>query len=317
MAKCCFVLDPLDRIKPYKDSSVALMVEAEARGLEVYAAEFSDFSIENGAVRVFARRTRTENGIFEQKAAVAPFFRQDAAETLDVDGFGFVFIRKDPPFDRDYLSLTLVLSNCEDRVRIVNAPRGLRDVSEKLVVTRFSDFAPQTLVTYSAEKARAFAAERAGVVLKPSYFGAGAGVMKSAADDPNFARDFEATLATEPRGPVIVQEFLPEISKGDTRVMMIDGVVEGAVGRRPAEGEFRANIAAGGSEVAAELTDRQRAVCAEIGPFLRAHGIFFAGVDFIGDWLIEINVTSPTLIQELRRVTGVDIAKVIWDRLGA
>lgn len=315
MAKTCFVLDPWERIKPYKDSSVALMAEAQARGYEVYTALFSDFSVLDGAPLVSARRTRLSSDILEQKTATAPHIVQDPEESLPVEMFESVFIRKDPPFDSDYFSLTLLLSPLEGRVKFVNSPRGLRDVSEKLVATRFSEFTPATLATYSVEAARAFAAERAGVVLKPSYFGAGAGVLKSAADDPEFAAGFAATLATEPKGPVIVQEFLPEISAGDVRVMLIGGVVEGALGRRPAEGEFRANIAAGGSEAPAELTERQRAICAQIAPFLVENGIFFAGVDFIGDYLIEINVTSPTLIQELRRVASLDMAKLIWERL--
>lgn len=314
--KCCFILDPIEKLKPYKDSSLALMHEAQRRGFEVYAAGFSDASILNGRPELSARRVAMSDGLLSEKTAAAPHYVEHAAEIIPVEAFGAVFIRKDPPFDSDYFSLTLMLdAAAEGATRFVNAPRGLRDVSEKLVATRFAKHAPKTLATYSTERARAFAAAFEGVVLKPSYFGAGEGVEKSAASDPEFDAAFARTLATEPKGPVIVQEFLPEIVDGDCRVMIIAGAVEGAVGRRPADGEFRANIAAGGSEFAVELSPKQSAICAEIGPFLTSRGIFFAGADFIGDRLIEINVTSPTLIHELRRVSGLDMAAVIWNKL--
>ena len=315
MSKCCFVIDPFEKLKPYKDSSVALMFEAQQRGMTVYAAEFGDFAVRNGAVEVMARKTLLTEALFEQKSIAPPYGEQHAPETVPLDDLDYVFIRKDPPFDSDYLSLTLLLSTHKGATTFVNAPRGLRDVSEKLVATRFAEFTPDTLVTYSADQARAFAANYDGVVLKPAYFGAGDGVKKSAASDSDFEAHFMETLHTEPRGPVIVQQFLPDVAQGDTRVMIIDGVVEGALGRMPAEGEFRANIAAGGKEVARDLTARQREVCAAIGPFLMEEGVRFAGVDFIGDYLIEINVTSPALILELKRVAGIDMAAIIWDRL--
>ncbi|MEM9422291.1 MAG: glutathione synthase, partial [Pseudomonadota bacterium] len=162
-----------------------------------------------------------------------------------------------------------------------------------------------------------FAKKHEKVVLKPSYFGAGSGVVLSAADDPDFGGHIQTILDIEPKGPVIAQGFLPEVADGDTRVMMLNGEVMGAVGRRPPEGEFRANIAQGGTEFAPTLSNAQRAIAKEVGAFLVEHGIVYAGLDFIGNHLIEMNVTSPTLVQELRRVGGPDMSKLIWDHLEA
>ena len=315
MQKCAFLLDPLDKLKPYKDSSIALMLEAQERGVEVYAGEFSDLSIEEGRVYLTAPKVTLSAEAARHKKVEPSTYQLSEKQRTPLDEMGAVFTRKDPPFGSDYFSLTQILSAHRGRVAFVNDPAGLREISEKLVATRFPEFTPKTLVTYSLEEARAFAARHGGVVIKPAYFGAGDGVKKSAATDADFADIFQGVLDTEPHGPAILQEFLPEVAKGDTRVMIINGRVEGAVGRQPAEGEFRANIAAGGSEVAAELTERQQEICAVIGPYLTQHGVRFAGADFIGDYLIEINVTSPTLIQELKRVGGPDIAKVIWDGL--
>ena len=315
MKKCCFLLDPLEKLKPYKDSSIALMLEAQNRGIEVYAAAFHALSIEDGRVRVHAQKVALAEDAASHKTVGPETFTLSPFSDAPLEDFGALFIRKDPPFDSDYFSLTLIASTHNAPIVYVNDPRGLREISEKLVATRFPEYTPSTLVTYSLEAAHAFADNHGAVVMKPAYFGAGDGVKRSAVSDADFETIFQEVLDTRPTGPVIVQEFLPEVEKGDTRVMLINGKVEGAVGRKPAEGEFRANIAAGGSEVAAELTPRQREICDAIGPYLVQHGIRFAGVDFIGDYLIEINVTSPTLIQELKRVGGPDIAKVIWDSL--
>lgn len=315
MTSCCFLIDPLATLKPYKDSSIALMFEAQRRGHTVFVAEFSDVSVALGQVRISCRRLTLADDATTRKTVEPDAFGLSERLDTPLDAFGQVFIRKDPPFDPDYFSLTLLLSVNGDQTVFVNDPRGLREISEKIVAARFSQFTPKTLLTYSVETARDFAGAFAAVVLKPAYFGAGDGVAKSAADDADFAQKFDAVAKTEPLGPVIVQEFLPIVAQGDTRVMMIDGEAVGAVGRMPAEGEFRANIAAGGHEFAVELSARQAEICQALRPLLVESGVRFAGVDFIGEHLIEVNVTSPTLIQELKRVSGLDMAALIWDRL--
>jgi len=236
---------------------------------------------------------------------------------MNIEHFDRVFIRKDPPFDSQYLALTYLLDRPGHDGRFINAPRGIREVNEKLFATRYSDWTPQTLVTWSFEEALRFARQYEKVVIKPSYFGSGKGVSLSSHSHPDFASTFATTLALEPVGPVLVQQYLPEGKGGDTRVMLLDGVPLAAVGRRPAPGEFRANIALGGEAIRVEISAEQRRIATDIGKDLTELGIVFAGLDFIADKLIEINVTSPTLMQELQRVSGFDMAASLLDRVEA
>jgi len=313
--KALFIIDPLDGLKPYKDTSIDLMVEARQRGHEVYWCGPEDVSAGSHGVSAFARTLALDASIREHKTMATASWESGAPADTPLQGFGAIFIRPDPPFDQRYLSLALLLDPLTESVQFVNRPDALRLISEKLSALHFPQAIPQSLISYRAEALRAFAGSFDKVVLKPCYLASGNGIVVSAADDPDFETHVAGILAAEPKGPVIAQEFLPEVREGDTRVMVIDGEVVGAVGRKPAVGEFRANIAAGGSSIAATLTDGQRAAAVEVGRMLKAHGVLFAGLDFIGDRLIEINVTSPTLVQELRRLGGPDVSKLIWDRI--
>jgi glutathione synthase len=312
-----FVIDPLASLKPKKDSSLALMVEAARRKHEVAVCEFSQISFEKGAIFLDATFVHVQPEVLEQATPTGHVVPKGAKQRVNVERFDRVFIRKDPPFDSHYLALMYLLDRPGHAGRFINAPQGIRDVNEKLFATRYGGFTPETLVTWSFEEAAAFARQYEKVVLKPSYYGSGKGVSLSSHSDPQFNATFSSTLGLEPLGPVLVQQYLPEGKAGDTRVMLLDGVSLAAVGRRPAPGEFRANIALGGEAVAVEIRPEQRRIANEIGKDLVRLGILFAGLDFIGDKLIEINVTSPTLMQELRRVSGFDMAARILDRVEA
>ena len=310
-----FLIDPLASLKPKKDSSLALMVEAARRGHQVSIFELGDVSLENGAIFAQATALRVAQEVLTSSTVSPHVVPLGPARRVSIEQFDRVFIRKDPPFDSQYLALTYLLDRPGHDGRFINAPRGIREVNEKLFATRYVALTPQTLVTWSFEEALRFARQYEKVVLKPSYFGSGKGVSLSSHADPAFQETFAGTLALEPIGPVLVQQYLPEGKGGDTRVMLLDGVPVAVVGRRPAPGEFRANIALGGEAVAVEIRPEQRRIASEIGTQLAQLGILFAGLDFIGDKLIEINVTSPTLMQELRRVSGFDMAARILDRV--
>lgn len=315
--KACFVIDDLSGLKPYKDTSLDLMLAGLRRSVEIDVCGFTDFSALEGEVLASAHPLRVVGDV---GAATERFFEVTAVgakRQVSAADYDVIFIRKDPPFDSDYFSLTLLLSPLEGRVTFVNSPQGLRNVSEKLSTLNFARYAPRTLISYSQDEIGRFAAAHDQVVLKASYFGSGKGVFISSAAAPDFSAILDQILALEPKGPVIAQEFLPEVHAGDTRVMMLNGEPVAALGRKPDEHDFRANIAAGGTPFAVELSDVQRACAREIGAYLRSEKIIFAGIDFIGDKLIEINVTSPTLIQELRQVGGPDVSAMIWDSLGA
>ncbi|WOI54633.1 glutathione synthase [Parvularcula sp. LCG005] len=313
--RALFIIDPLDSLKPYKDTSLDLMAEAQGRGYDVAFCEYTDIHAGSEGVLGTVQLIEFVKDIHTAMTMTPDLYRLEGPEIEDLSDFDVIFIRKDPPFDQAYLSLTLLLEPLEGDVLFVNSPSGVRAISEKLSALRFPDFIPETLVSYEPEVLRAFAGDHDKVVLKPCYYGSGKGVVVSSADDPDFETHVNNILQLEPFGPVIAQGFLPEVADGDARVMMLDGDFVGAVGRKPPEGDFRANIAVGGTEFHVDLTPRQEEIAAEIGDYLRQNGILYAGLDFIGDKLIEINVTSPTLIKELRKVGGPDVSAMIWDLL--
>lgn len=314
-----FLIDPLASLKPKKDSSLALMVEGARRGHQISVLEFGHVSVENGAIFAEATAVRLSPDALSASSTASHVIPlgppERPAQRVNIEQFDRVFIRKDPPFDSQYLAVTYLLDRPGHAGRFINAPSGIREVNEKLFATRYPSFTPETLVTWSFDEALRFARQYEKVVIKPSYYGSGKGVSLSAHGDPRFPEIFATTLALEPLGPVLVQQYLPEGKAGDTRVMLLDGVPLAAVGRRPAPGEFRANIALGGEAVAVEIRPEQRRIATELGQDLKQLGVLFAGLDFIGDKLIEINVTSPTLMQELRRVSGFDMAARILDRV--
>lgn len=291
------------------------MLEGQRRGHAIAFCELQNISLSNANSLVSTRTITLSSDIREHKKLASHHVNIGDVERHVVSDYDVVFIRKDPPFDTRFLALTFLLTPLENKVRFVNSPSGLRNISEKLSAFLFADYTPETLVSFDADHLLSFARRFDKVVLKPAFLASGKGILLSSAGDENFVKYVDLIMKRVPEGPVIVQAFLPEVVDGDTRVMVLDGRPIAALGRKPAAGDFRANIAAGGTEFAAEISKRQRHISGQVGDFLKTNGIVFAGLDFIGDKLIEINVTSPTLIQELRRVSGFDMSIRIFDYL--
>jgi glutathione synthase len=243
-------------------------------------------------------------------------YRFGAAETVDLAAMDVVLMRQDPPFDMGYITATHMLEHIQPGTLVVNDPAAVRNAPEKLLVTHFPDLMPPTLVAWDVASIRAFRAEYRDIVVKPLYGNGGAGVFLIRADDPNLGALLEMHFAGS-REPLMVQRYEPAVRRGDKRIILVDGVPMGAINRVPAEGEARSNMHVGGRPEHIELTTRDQVICERIGPTLRERGLVFAGIDVIGDYLTEINVTSPTGLQEVARLGGVDLSVAIWDAIEA
>ena len=304
-----FVVDPLDALKAYKDSSVAMMREAARRGHDVWACEQAGLRWRDG--RVTARCS-----LLELPARDKPWYavREDGDHGLDQ--FDAVLMRKDPPFDAEYLYSTHLLEAAQRQgARVFNDPRALRDHNEKLAVTEFPEFTVPTLVSREADALRAFHAEFGDIVVKPLDGMGGTGVFRIKRDDPNLNVIIETITELGTR-TVMAQRFIPEIRDGDKRVLLIAGeAVPHSLARIPKPGETRGNLAAGGTGRAQPLTDADRAIAARLGPVLAARGLLLVGIDVIGPYLTEVNVTSPTCFVEITEQTGFDVAAMFVDAL--
>lgn len=307
--RLALVLDPLDSLKAYKDTSVAVMAEARARGHVLFALGQGDLALKGGRVVGYAKPLALTGGGRDWQRA------GEAAET-PVEAFDAVLMRKDPPFDAEYLYSTLLLELAEDQgAKVFNRPAALRDFNEKLAIARFPAFAPPTLVTRKPELIGQFLAEHQDIILKPLDAMGGSGVFRVRRDDPNLNVIVE-TLTRLGTRTIMAQRYIPEIAQGDKRILLIDGEpVPYALARIPKEGETRGNLAAGGKGVARPLSERDREIAAALGPALKEKGLFFVGLDVIGDWLTEINVTSPTGMVEIAAQTDCRPAALFMDAL--
>ena len=227
-----------------------------------------------------------------------------------------VLMRQDPPFDMAYITATHMLEHIHPDTLVVNDPASVRDAPEKLLVTHFPELMPPTLITWDAEAIRSFRSEHRDIIVKPLFGNGGAGVFRIRENDENLASLLEMHWARS-REPLMIQRYEPAVRLGDKRVILVDGEPLGAINRVPAEGEARSNMHVGGRPEAVALTARDREICARIGPMLRERGLLFVGIDVIGDWLTEINVTSPTGLQEVVRFGGPDLSAAIWDKIEA
>jgi len=298
-------MDPIQSINIDTDSTFMMALEAQARGHALWHYHPRDMALRGNTLYATARplQVRRERG---------NHFTLGAAERVDLSGMDVVLMRQDPPFDMAYITATHMLEHIHPRTLVVNDPAAVRNAPEKLFVTHFPDLMPPTLITSSKDEVLAARAEWKDIIVKPLYGNGGAGVFHLKPDDENLGALLE-TFTQLYREPVIVQKYLPEIRQGDKRIILIDGEPAGAVSRMPADGEARANFHAGGSARKTTLTARERDICAAIGPTLRAQGLIFVGIDVIGDWLTEINVTSPTGIQEINRLDGVRLEATLMD----
>jgi glutathione synthase len=302
-------MDPIQSINIAGDSTFALKLEAQRRGHSLFYYETKTLALNNG--RLFASgadvSVRDEPG---NHVTIGEKRR------VDLGAFGVILMRQDPPFDLAYITATHLLEHVMPETLVVNDPAHVRNAPEKLFVTRFGEFMPPTLVSRDPAELRAFRAEYRDIVMKPLYANGGAGVFRIKEDDENFA-SFVETFSLMFREPFMVQKYIPEVRSGDKRIILVDGVVAGAINRVPPPGDSRSNMHVGGRPEPARLSSREEAICARLGPELKSRGLIFVGIDVIGGYLTEINVTSPTGIREIKRFGGNDIAALIWDAIEA
>jgi len=300
-------MDPLQGLNTKKDSTLAMMVAAQTRGWQVLAMTPADLFIREG--RCMARATPARVALDQQ-----PWFQADAPCVLPLHELDAVLMRKDPPFDTDYIYTTYLLEMAESAgTLVINRPHSLRDCNEKLFTVQFPQCCPPLVVSSSAAVIREFLTEQGDIVVKPLHGMGGQSIFRIRQGDPNVSVIME-TLTHHGQTLVMAQRYLPEIRQGDKRILMIDGEpVPYALARIPGEGETRGNLAAGGTGKAVPLSDRDRWICGQVGPALRRRGLWFVGLDVIGDYLTEINVTSPTCIRELDAQCGLDIGGQFMD----
>ena len=317
-AKQLFVIDPIIRLNPAKDSSVALMQAAQRAGLPVWVATLADLiaAERQGAAAAAGHGAWVlATPVSLAEPADGPWYQLGERQLQPLELFSHVWMRKDPPVDEAYLYTTHLLELAERQgVRVLNRPASLRAWNEKLSALRWSHLMAPTLVSSRVERLAAFAADQGQVVLKPLGGRAGQGVVFASASTPGLRALLELVTGQESL-PVMVQAFLPGVNAGDKRILLVNGEPLGAVNRRPAGDDFRSNLAVGGSPEATELTATELSICAELAPALRAEGLFFVGIDVIDGRLSEINVTSPTGIREVERLGGIPLADLTIERL--
>jgi glutathione synthase len=301
-----FIVDPLPGLNPDADTSVVFMRDAVRRGHEVATCGVGDLSVgPSGRTQANWVDTRAREG--------RDWYTLGASGTSELGAFDVVWMRKDPPYDLNYFFVTHLLDLVSPKTLVVNSPRGLREVTEKLFILRFPDVCPESLVSRNIKELLAFREKLGGeMIIKPLDGCGGEGVFHLTKDDRNVQTILE--LGTRHGTSYqIAQRYIPEVRAGDKRIIVVEGEPVGAVLRVPQHWESRANFHVGGTAAKTPITARERAICARIGPELVAHGIVFAGIDVIGDWLTEVNVTSPTGIQEINRLDGVQLERLVLD----
>ncbi|MGD9809750.1 MAG: glutathione synthase [Sphingobium sp.] len=299
-------MDPMEGIGIGGDSTFAIMLSAQARGHRLWHYEAPDLTWRGGRLLAKARPVtvqRVEGNHF----AFGDWETLDLGRDADV-----VLMRQDPPFDLSYITATHLLERIEGETLVVNRPGSVRDAPEKLFVLDYAHFMPPTMITRDLAEVRAFLAEHGDIVVKPLYGNAGNAVFRVGNDGANLSALVELFNASWVE-PFMVQAFIPAVSEGDKRIVLVDGEIAGAINRVPGKGEIRSNLAVGGSAVKTDLTAREKQICAELGPELKRRGLLFVGIDVIGgEWLTEINVTSPTGIVSIDAFNGTDTGAMIW-----
>ena len=307
--KIAFQMDPIGPINIEADSTFRIALEAQARGHELFYYTPDRLAYQEGRITARGWPLRV------QRVAGAHYTLGDEQE-VDLASFDVVWLRQDPPFDMFYITTTHLLDRLAPTTLVVNNPFWVRNYPEKLLVLDFPDLTPPTTIARDLQTIRAFKEKHGDVLLKPRYGNGGAGVFRLTPEDRNLSSLHEMFTGFS-REPLIVQKFLPAVSKGDKRVILVDGAPVGAINRVPQAGETRSNMHVGGRPEKVALTPRDLEICARIGPLLREKGQIFVGIDVIGDYLTEINVTSPTGIQELERFDGTNTAEIIWQAIEA
>ncbi|MDI1280393.1 glutathione synthase [Brevundimonas sp.] len=310
MLKVAIQMDPMESVDILADTTFMMAMTAQDRGYPLWVYDFRTLALEEGRLSCRAR-PMTVRAVAGDHVTFGDEIRLDLAEDVDV-----ILMRQDPPFDMAYVTATYLLETVHPKTLVVNDPAEVRSAPEKLLVTQFPGLTPPTLISSDPVALVAFHRKHGDVVLKPLHGAGGSGVIRLKADDPNLEALIEIH-AVGSRDPLVIQKFIPAVSKGDKRILLIDGEPVGAINRIPAAGAVRSNLHVGGTAAPVELTARDREICAAIGPTLKERGLIFVGIDVIGDWLTEINVTSPTGAQQLKAFTGVDAAALMWDAIEA
>jgi len=305
-------MDPIESVNIVGDSSFALMEAAQVRGHKIF-----EYHVESLTLDADDRLHAQCHPVTVQRV-VGDHFTKAEAQRLDLGkDIDVILMRQDPPFDMGYITATHLLDRIAEETLVVNNPTSVRNAPEKVMVLNYREFMPPTLVTRSVDEVKRFMAQHGAVVVKPIHGNGGKAIFRVPADGENLTALFEVFNQTWPE-PHMVQPFLPEVVEGDKRIVLIDGVVAGAINRIPGEGEFRSNLAMGGSAEPTQLTEREQEICAAMGPELKRLGLTFVGIDVIGGkWLTEINVTSPTGIVAISNFDGTDLAGMIWDAIEA
>jgi glutathione synthase len=302
-------MDPLERINVASDSTFALMLEAKARGHSLLVYTPDKLSMRDGKVSAWMRPV-------DIRDVVGDHFMSGQERRVDLLDTQIVLMRQEPPFDLAYITATHMLERVHPRTFVVNNPTHVRNAPEKIFVTEFPELMPPTLITHDKVEIEAFRKEHGEIVMKPLHGHGGASVFKVAREDVNFGSLYDL-FSTTFKEAWVVQRFLPEVAKGDKRIILVDGVAKGAVNRVPQPNDIRSNMVRGGAAEAAELSPREREICERIGPALRERGLLFVGSDVIDGYLTEINVTCPTGIRAIRNTGGPDLAITIWDAIEA
>lgn len=305
------VMDPIEGIKPHKDSSFAMLLEAQRRGHELVYMQPEDLYLKNGQAYALSSLLKVWDRPKEEQ-----FFGFGQSSEIALNTLDIILIRQDPPFNNDYLYSTHILEQAEaEGVLVVNKPQSLRDANEKLFASWFPECTPPTIVSANQNKLKEFVKDHKDTILKPLDAMGGASIFRLRDNDPNISVIIES-MTEHGRHHIMAQTYLPEIKQGDKRILLINGEpIEYTLARIPAEGETRGNIAAGGTGVGMPITGRERWLCQQIAPTLKAKGLYFVGLDVIGDYITEINVTSPTCIRELDTQFNLNIAGTLFDCL--
>jgi len=307
--KVAIQMDPIERVRIAGDSGFGLMLEAEARGHALHYYTPDQMSLVDGAVRARVAPVSVRD-------VAGDHYTLGATQSVDLADFDVVLLRQDPPFDLAYITTTHLLERIHPKTLVVNDPRSVRDAPEKLFVMNFPQLMPPTLISRDKEEIVAFRAKHGDVVMKPLYGHGGASVFKVAPNDPNFGSLFDL-FASIFREQWVIQKFLPAISKGDKRIILVDGEPLGAVNRVPQGDDIRSNMVRGGAAETTMLSAREREICATIGPELKRRGLLLVGIDVIDGHLTEINVTAPTGLRAIKRLGGPDLAAAVWDMIEA
>jgi glutathione synthase len=302
-------MDPIARIRIAGDSTFALLLEAQARGHRLLHYTPERLRLNGGRVETMAEPLKVKDVEGDHQRLGEP-------RLVDLASVDVVLLRQDPPFDLAYVTTTHLLERIHPKTLVINDPRSVRDAPEKLFVMDFPELMPPTLIARDRDAIEAFRTEHGEVVMKPLYGAGGAAVFKVGVRDPNFGSLFDLFSVTF-REPWVIQKFLPAVSLGDKRIILVDGEAKGAVNRVPVGDDIRSNMVRGGAAKETALTPRERAICESIGPELKRRGLVFVGIDVIDGYLTEINVTSPTGIRAIKRLGGPDLAVSIWDAIEA